>query len=97
MGLTKYISVAARVDRMARGPRARSAFESIAALLLIATTTVARGSVGALASADRTRVTVMDTSYTLTTEGGLGLRFDGIGAISGGGATSKLLVSYPEQ
>lgn len=27
---------------------------------------------------------------------GLGRRFDGVGAISGGGATSKLLVNYPE-
>ena len=34
--------------------------------------------------------------YELTTEGGLGPRFDGIGAISGGGATSKLLIGYPE-
>ena len=36
------------------------------------------------------------TLYELTTEGGLGPRFDGIGAISGGGATSKLLIGYPE-
>ncbi|KAI0238214.1 Galactocerebrosidase, partial [Lamellibrachia satsuma] len=27
---------------------------------------------------------------------GLGRRFDGIGGLSGGGATSKLLVNYPE-
>ncbi|XP_046548297.1 galactocerebrosidase-like [Haliotis rubra] len=30
-------------------------------------------------------------------DGGLGRRFDGIGAISGGGATSKLLVNYPQK
>jgi hypothetical protein len=36
------------------------------------------------------------TTYTMNATGGLGQRFDGIGAISGGGATSKLLVSYPE-
>jgi galactosylceramidase len=38
----------------------------------------------------------LNTSYVLSTIGGLGLRFDGIGAISGGGATSKLLIAYPE-
>ena len=37
----------------------------------------------------------LNSSVTLSTEGGLGLRFDGIGAISGGGATSKLLIDYP--
>jgi hypothetical protein len=35
-------------------------------------------------------------AYVLTTEHGLGATFDGIGAISGGGATSKLLISYDE-
>jgi|EP01047_Picozoa_sp_COSAG01_P031771 hypothetical protein len=39
----------------------------------------------------------LETQYTLTTAGGMGLRFDGIGAISGGGATSKLLGAYPEK
>ncbi|GCC27472.1 hypothetical protein chiPu_0005896 [Chiloscyllium punctatum] len=32
----------------------------------------------------------------LDDEGGLGLQFDGIGGLSGGGATSRLLVNYPE-
>ncbi|XP_046548420.1 galactocerebrosidase-like [Haliotis rubra] len=35
--------------------------------------------------------------YTFDDTPGLGRVFDGIGAISGGGATSKLLVGYPEQ
>ncbi|XP_069884515.1 galactocerebrosidase isoform X1 [Dipodomys merriami] len=35
-------------------------------------------------------------AYVLDDSDGLGLEFDGIGAISGGGATSRLLVSYPE-
>ena len=35
-------------------------------------------------------------SVTLTTAGGLGKRFDGVGAISGGGATSKLLGNYED-
>uniref|UniRef100_A0A8C8VMM6 Glycosyl hydrolase family 59 catalytic domain-containing protein n=1 Tax=Pelusios castaneus TaxID=367368 RepID=A0A8C8VMM6_9SAUR len=34
--------------------------------------------------------------YALDDSGGLGLEFDGIGALSGGGATSRLLVNYPE-
>ncbi|XP_053330985.1 galactocerebrosidase [Spea bombifrons] len=34
--------------------------------------------------------------YPLTDRGGLGREFDGIGAVSGGGATSRLLVNYPE-
>ena len=34
--------------------------------------------------------------YPLSTSGGLGHRFDGIGALSGGGCTSRLLVDYPE-
>ncbi|KAM4013968.1 galactocerebrosidase isoform 2-T2 [Anomaloglossus baeobatrachus] len=34
--------------------------------------------------------------YELSDRGGLGREFDGIGAVSGGGATSRLLVSYPE-
>ncbi|KAM9701091.1 galactocerebrosidase isoform 2-T2 [Menidia menidia] len=35
-------------------------------------------------------------SYPLSDEGGLGRVFDGIGGLSGGGATSRLLVSYAE-
>lgn len=34
--------------------------------------------------------------YPLTDEGGLGRVFDGIGGLSGGGATSRLLVNYAE-
>ncbi|XP_067848060.1 galactocerebrosidase-like isoform X2 [Heptranchias perlo] len=34
--------------------------------------------------------------YVLNDEGGLGAEFDGIGGLSGGGATSRLLVNYPE-
>jgi galactosylceramidase len=34
--------------------------------------------------------------YTLTSTNGLGRIFDGIGGLSGGGATSRLLVSYPD-
>uniref|UniRef100_A0A452J2J4 Galactocerebrosidase n=1 Tax=Gopherus agassizii TaxID=38772 RepID=A0A452J2J4_9SAUR len=34
--------------------------------------------------------------YALDDSGGLGREFDGIGAVSGGGATSRLLVNYPE-
>ncbi|XP_076979360.1 galactocerebrosidase isoform X3 [Tamandua tetradactyla] len=35
-------------------------------------------------------------TYVLDDSGGLGREFDGIGAVSGGGATSRLLVNYPE-
>nr|XP_046269453.1 galactocerebrosidase isoform X2 [Scatophagus argus] len=35
-------------------------------------------------------------TYTLNDEGGLGRVFDGIGGLSGGGATSRLLVNYAE-
>ncbi|NXF37154.1 GALC Galactocerebrosidase, partial [Nyctibius bracteatus] len=35
-------------------------------------------------------------TYVLDDAGGLGRQFDGIGAISGGGATSRLLVNYQE-
>ncbi|KAM6075418.1 galactocerebrosidase isoform 3-T3 [Chlamydotis macqueenii] len=35
-------------------------------------------------------------SYVLDDAGGLGRQFDGIGAVSGGGATSRLLVNYQE-
>uniref|UniRef100_A0A8C4KDJ0 Galactocerebrosidase n=1 Tax=Dromaius novaehollandiae TaxID=8790 RepID=A0A8C4KDJ0_DRONO len=35
-------------------------------------------------------------AYVLDDAGGLGRRFDGIGAVSGGGATSRLLVNYQE-
>ncbi|XP_030069927.1 galactocerebrosidase isoform X2 [Microcaecilia unicolor] len=34
--------------------------------------------------------------YVLDSRGGLGREFDGIGGLSGGGATSRLLVNYPE-
>ncbi|XP_069494036.1 galactocerebrosidase isoform X1 [Ambystoma mexicanum] len=34
--------------------------------------------------------------YVLDDRGGLGREFDGIGAVSGGGATSRLLINYPE-
>ncbi|KAM6950300.1 galactocerebrosidase-like [Lycodopsis pacificus] len=34
--------------------------------------------------------------YVLTDKGGLGRAFDGIGGLSGGGATSRLLVNYAE-
>ncbi|XP_026976035.1 galactocerebrosidase isoform X1 [Sagmatias obliquidens] len=36
------------------------------------------------------------SAYVLDDSDGLGREFDGIGAISGGGATSRLLVNYPE-
>uniref|UniRef100_A0A8D0ZT38 Galactocerebrosidase n=1 Tax=Sus scrofa TaxID=9823 RepID=A0A8D0ZT38_PIG len=36
------------------------------------------------------------SSYVLDDSDGLGREFDGIGAVSGGGATSRLLVNYPE-
>lgn len=36
------------------------------------------------------------SGYIITDQGGLGREFDGIGAVSGGGATSRLLVNYPE-
>ncbi|ESO89802.1 hypothetical protein LOTGIDRAFT_218637 [Lottia gigantea] len=35
--------------------------------------------------------------YTFDDSVGLGRQFDGIGGLSGGGATSKLLVNYPEE
>ncbi|XP_053458014.1 galactocerebrosidase isoform X1 [Nycticebus coucang] len=35
-------------------------------------------------------------TYVLDDSDGLGREFDGIGAVSGGGATSRLLVNYPE-
>ncbi|ESO82898.1 hypothetical protein LOTGIDRAFT_92651, partial [Lottia gigantea] len=35
--------------------------------------------------------------YYVDDSEGLGRRFDGVGGLSGGGATSKLLVNYPEQ
>ncbi|KAM9354676.1 galactocerebrosidase [Pholidichthys leucotaenia] len=35
-------------------------------------------------------------SYVLTDDGGLGRVFDGIGGLSGGGATTRLLVNYAE-
>ncbi|XP_053553556.1 galactocerebrosidase isoform X1 [Bombina bombina] len=41
-------------------------------------------------------VPVTCAQYVLDDRGGLGRMFDGIGAVSGGGATSRLLVNYPE-
>ncbi|KAL3863083.1 hypothetical protein ACJMK2_004859 [Sinanodonta woodiana] len=41
-------------------------------------------------SSDTQIITIDDT-------GGLGRRFDGIGGLSGGGATSRLLVNYPDK
>uniref|UniRef100_A0A8C9A162 Galactocerebrosidase n=1 Tax=Prolemur simus TaxID=1328070 RepID=A0A8C9A162_PROSS len=35
-------------------------------------------------------------TYVLDDSDGLGREFDGVGAVSGGGATSRLLVNYPE-
>ncbi|XP_076461147.1 galactocerebrosidase-like isoform X1 [Babylonia areolata] len=37
------------------------------------------------------------TTYEFDDSSGLGRKFDGIGGLSGGGATSKLLVNYPEK
>ena len=45
------------------------------------------------------QVVISSTSqylYKLDLSNGLGRQFDGIGGISGGGATSKLLINYPE-
>lgn len=56
---------------------------------------VERGRNGTLPSPRPPPSPPMNTTLMLTTEGGVGLRFDGIGAISGGGATSKLLIDYP--
>lgn len=36
-------------------------------------------------------------TYNFDDSNGLGRKFDGIGGLSGGGATSKLLVNYPQQ
>nr|XP_034327074.1 galactocerebrosidase isoform X1 [Crassostrea gigas] len=36
-------------------------------------------------------------TYTVDDSSGLGRRFDGIGGLSGGGATSRLLVNYPQK
>ncbi|XP_045189116.2 galactocerebrosidase-like isoform X2 [Mercenaria mercenaria] len=41
-------------------------------------------------------VTCTVSQYTFDDSNGLGRRFDGIGGLSGGGATSKLLPGYPE-
>ncbi|ELU00545.1 hypothetical protein CAPTEDRAFT_162182 [Capitella teleta] len=38
-----------------------------------------------------------ESIYSVDDSAGLGRRFDGIGGLSGGGATSKLLVNYPEK
>ena len=37
-----------------------------------------------------------DVSYDISDASGLGRKFDGIGGLSGGGATSRLLVNYQE-
>ena len=37
---------------------------------------------------------VVSAAYDVTAEGGLGLEWEGVGAISGGGATTKLLLDY---
>ncbi|XP_013372684.1 PREDICTED: galactocerebrosidase isoform X2 [Chinchilla lanigera] len=57
----------------------------------------------AAGSAGRTSVSLLlcallasGGAYVLDDSGGLGREFDGIGAVSGGGATSRLLVNYPE-
>uniref|UniRef100_A0A8C4UWT1 Galactocerebrosidase n=1 Tax=Falco tinnunculus TaxID=100819 RepID=A0A8C4UWT1_FALTI len=39
---------------------------------------------------------LLTATYVLDDAGGLGRTFDGIGAVSGGGATSRLLVNYQE-
>ncbi|XP_005483199.3 galactocerebrosidase isoform X1 [Zonotrichia albicollis] len=39
---------------------------------------------------------LLAATYVLDDANGLGREFDGIGAVSGGGATSRLLVNYPE-
>eukprot|EP01079_Euglenida_sp_SAG-EU17-18_P000934 gene934-2582_t len=44
-----------------------------------------------------TKLKTLKTAVNLSIGNGVGPRFDGIGAISGGGATSKLLQSYPPQ
>merc|ERR1719428_2609593 len=41
--------------------------------------------------------TVASATYTIDDAPGLGLRWEGVGAISGGGATTKLLMDYPEE
>ncbi|XP_058148705.1 galactocerebrosidase isoform X2 [Dasypus novemcinctus] len=59
--------------------------------------------VGAPSSAGRAAVPLLlcamlapGGTYVLDDSDGLGREFDGIGALSGGGATSRLLVNYPE-
>jgi len=42
-------------------------------------------------------ITVNSHTITFTDSDGLGRQFEGIGGISGGGATSKLLVNYPQK
>lgn len=44
-----------------------------------------------------THAPVSSAFYVVNDSIGLGRRFDGIGGLSGGGATSRLLVSYPEK
>ena len=41
-------------------------------------------------------VAVAGATYPVTDGGGLGPRYDGVGGLSGGGATSRLLVDYDE-
>ena len=66
-------------------PRIRSAVVALAALALAATTLIAAP--GAAQAAATTAITVNGTAT--------GSTFDGIGAISGGGGNSRLLVDYP--
>ncbi|CAH1784597.1 unnamed protein product, partial [Owenia fusiformis] len=42
-------------------------------------------------------VVKVDASYVLDDQDGLGRQYDGIGGLSGGGATSKLLMNYPDK
>ncbi|XP_047651778.1 galactocerebrosidase isoform X1 [Phacochoerus africanus] len=59
--------------------------------------TAAAGSVGQVAATLLLcALLAPGSSYVLDDSDGLGREFDGIGAVSGGGATSRLLVNYPE-
>nr|KAF6392048.1 galactosylceramidase [Pipistrellus kuhlii] len=63
----------------------------------------AKGMTAAAGSASRAALPLLlgallafGRAYVLDDSDGLGREFDGIGAISGGGATSRLLINYPE-
>ncbi|KAM5272873.1 galactocerebrosidase isoform 2-T2 [Ctenodactylus gundi] len=59
--------------------------------------TAAAGSAGSTAAPLLlSAVLALGSAYVLDDSDGLGREFDGIGAVSGGGATSRLLVNYPE-